>query len=155
MALEIERKFLVTDCSYRDLATSHCDIMQGYLSADPSCTVRVRLKGDAGFITVKGLTRGCTRHEWEFPIDAAAAREMLTALCPHYIDKTRYLVSAGELTWEVDEFHGPLQGLVVAEVELPSADTGLGTLPPFVGREVTDDARYYNSQLASATAPPQ
>ena len=150
MAKEIERKFLVCGTEYRTQAEARYEIMQGYLSADPDATVRVRIAGDNAFITVKSRNSGAVRNEWEYPVPAADAREMLR-VCNRgrLIEKTRYIVSAGNgLRWEVDEFHGALDGLVVAEIELPSEDTVFG-LPAFVGEEVTGDAHYYNSSLAA------
>lgn len=153
MAKEIERKFLVVDDSYRDKAVSSIEVMQGYLSTRKEATVRVRLWGDRGYITVKGPNDGAVRDEWEYAVPPADAREMLTRLATgNTIAKTRHLVEYGGLTWEVDEFHGSLAGLVVAEVEIPS-ETAVVELPPFVGQEVTGDPRYYNSNLALQGVP--
>lgn len=152
MAKEIERKFLVTDSSYRNMATGSIHIEQRYLSDDPHRTVRIRVFGAEGRLTVKGVTNGCVRDEWEYPIPFADATAML-ALCPPGIEKTRWYVPYCGYTWEVDCFGGRLEGLVVAEVELPDAETS-PALPPFIGREVTDDARYFNSSLAKALCPP-
>lgn len=146
MAFEIERKFLVTDDSYKAMATGSQAIEQGYLSDDPDRTVRVRVKGDEAFITVKGRNHGSVRHEWEYAIAVADAREML-ALCKSVIVKRRWYVPFEGHIWEVDEFGGRHSGLVVAEVELGSADEEV-VLPPFASREVTGDRRYYNSELA-------
>lgn len=155
MAKEIERKYLVTNSAYREAAVSSTPIRQGYLSRDPARTVRIRLKGDRAYLTVKGFTHGCVRDEWEYPIPVADAREMLDSLADGMVlSKTRYVVPVGDLAWEVDEFHGSLAGLVVAEVELPSADCVIDVLPAFVGREVTGDSRYYNSSLAEGIIPP-
>lgn len=154
MAKEIERKFLVKDSAYRAIATTKYHIVQGYLNADPDATVRIRISDRQAFITVKSRNRGAERHEWEYPIPVGDAHQMLS-LCrvSGVIDKTRYIVEASAgLRWEIDEFHGKLQGLVVAEIELPQADMAF-ELPDFVGREVTDDPRYYNSSLASGEAP--
>ena len=148
MAKEIERKYLVTDFRYRSMASRAVRIIQGYLSRDTRATVRLRIKGSRSFITVKGLTKGATRNEWEYEIPEADAREMLEKLTDTAagIDKTRYIVPYDGMTWEVDEFHGRHQGLVVAEIELPTEDSPF-TLPPFIGREVTGDPAYYNSNL--------
>lgn len=148
MALEIERKFLVTDGSFADSAICSRSISQGYLNREPERTVRVRLCDGRGYLTVKTRNCGATRHEWEYEIPAADARAMLGA-CGGVIEKTRYIVPAAEdgLKWEVDVFHGRHEGLVVAEIELPTEDTPF-TLPPFIGREVTGDPRYYNSNLS-------
>lgn len=148
MAKEIERKYLVNDDSYKVMAVKAVAIKQSYLNRDPQCTVRVRIKGNQGFLTVKGITVGATRDEWEYPIPASDAEEMAERLTGGWrIDKTRYIVEYGGFIWEVDEFHGRHDGLVVAEVELPSEHTAV-KLPPFVGQEVTGDSRYYNSTLA-------
>ena len=149
MAKEIERKFLVISDSYRTLSVSADEIRQGYLSRNPDATVRVRLRGERGFLTVKSRNRGVARDEWEYEIPAADARDMLDRLCDGpVLSKTRYLVPGESGMWEVDEFHGRLEGLVVAEIELTSADTVV-SLPDFIGREVSDDPRYYNSNLAA------
>ena len=147
MAKEIERKFLVKDSSYRHMATSSSHIEQGYLSRDPEATVRVRVRDDRAFLTVKGRNHGMVRDEWEYPVPAADAEAMARLAPSTVIEKRRHIVPYGGLTWEVDEFIGRLAGLTVAEVELPSADVVV-ELPPFVGREVTGDAAYYNSNLA-------
>ena len=156
MAKEIERKYLVLSQKYKNEATMAIAIAQGYISTAPERTVRVRLKGDKGYITVKGITRGCERNEWEYEIPVADAREMLSLMCEgEVLSKTRYIVPfADGLKWEIDEFHGSLQGLVLAEVELPSTDAVLHPLPDFIGREVTGDERYYNSVLAAGIMPP-
>lgn len=155
MGKEIERKYLVSGTSFIDMATSKKEIRQGYLSADPDATVRVRRAGDAAFITIKTRNCGAVRDEWEYPVPAGDADEMLLKCCGRSISKTRYIVPFGNCVWEVDVFAGRLAGLVVAEVELESADADV-ELPPFAGREVTGDARYYNSSLAdpSAALPP-
>lgn len=148
MAKEIERKFLVTDDSFKRIAIGCGRIEQGYLSRTPEATVRVRIKGEVAFMTVKGRNRGAVRDEWEYPIPVADAREMLDILPGGAIDKTRWIVPWEGHTWEVDEFHGALAPLIVAEVELADEKEPV-TLPPFVGREVTGDVRYYNSNLAA------
>lgn len=145
MAVEIERKFLVISDSYRDYATHKCTIKQGYLSRKPESTVRIRIKDDRGFITIKGITVGAARKEWEYPIPVADAMEMLRLCEGAIISKTRYFVPFGDLTWEIDEFDSPRR-LTIAEVELSSEDENI-TLPPFVGHEVTGDPAYYNSNL--------
>jgi len=153
MALEIERKFLVIDDSYKQAAGSYVDIIQAYLSISPEATVRVRVKGNRGFITVKGITTGCSRSEWEYEIDASDARQMAALAPGNMIEKRRWFVEFEGYTWEVDEFHGRLESLTIAEVELKSEKES-PALPPFVGREVTGDMRYYNSMLSRQTAPP-
>ena len=147
MALEIERKFLVTG-NYRAAARSSQRIVQGYLSSVPERTVRVRIRGDQGFLTIKGVssTSGASRYEWEREIPRPEAEELLALCEPGIIDKTRHLVPCGHHTFEVDQFHGDNAGLIVAEVELASEDEAF-TRPPWLGKEVTGDARYFNSQL--------
>jgi adenylate cyclase len=147
MAQEIERKFLV-DGDYQSAATSSQRIVQGYLSSVPERTVRVRIKGDQGFLTIKGIgsASGASRYEWEREIPAAEAEELLSLCEPGVIDKTRHLVPCGRHIFEVDEFHGDNDGLVVAEVELGSEDEAYER-PDWLGEEVTGEARYYNSQL--------
>lgn len=153
MAQEIERKFLVTNGSYRTLAVRSLRIEQGYLASyDPAtgtkATVRVRIAGNSAFLTVKSPNHGAVRGEWEYEIPVEEAREMLP-LCAKVIRKRRYFVPSGDLVWEVDEFAHPLAPLVIAEVELPSATTAILSVPPFVGTEVTGDPEYYNSNIAN------
>lgn len=146
MAKEIERKFLVANDTFFSMASRSVDIEQGYLCTDPDSTVRVRIKGDEAFITVKSRNQGATRNEWEYPIPVGDACEMMEC-CRGVIKKKRFLVPYDGLVWEVDVFGGRHSGLVVAEVEIESEDVRL-SLPPFVGEEVTGDPRYYNSVLA-------
>ena len=123
-------------------------ITQAYLSTDPRSTVRVRIIDGRGKLTVKGITRGATRDEWEFDIPADDARDMIEACaCSKIIDKDRYIVDYESHRWEVDEFHGEHDGLVVAEIELGD-EAERFEKPGFIGREVTGDTRYYNSSLA-------
>lgn len=153
MGLEIERKFLVRGDSYESAAVSSVRIVQYYLSTDPERTVRLRLFGDSGRLTVKGLTHGLARGEWEYEIPAEDILEMMPMAVGRVIDKRRYIVPAGNgLKWEVDVFGGDLAGLRVAEIELPSEETTVD-LPEFAGREVTGDVRYYNSSLADVDSP--
>lgn len=148
MAKEIERKFLVTDRTFVDMATSCTRICQCYLSDSPDATVRLRIKGEQAYLTVKGRNKGCVRDEWEFEIPSEAASEMAEKLTGGFaIDKSRYIVPFKGYIWEVDEFHGRHEGLIVAEVEMPTADSK-PELPSFIGKEVTGDTRYYNSVLA-------
>ena len=143
---EIERKFLVTG-EFKSLATESIRITQGYLCSVPERNVRVRMKGDKGFITIKGISSsGISRFEWEQEIPVADAEELLKICEPGIINKTRYLVPAEKHTFEVDEFYGDNEGLVVAEIELTSEDETFEK-PAFLGREVTMDLRYYNSML--------
>ena len=147
MALEIERKFLVCG-DYKHLATSSTRIRQGYLSSRSGCTVRVRLRADKGYLTIKGPSRdsGLSRYEFEKEITFDEALSLLTLCEPGIIDKQRWLVPVGKHVFEVDEFFGENEGLVVAEVELARADEPFER-PPFLGMEVTGDRRYYNSAL--------
>ncbi len=149
MAQEIERKFLVVNDLYKSMACRCEEIAQGYLSAEPERTVRVRIKGEKAYLTVKTRNNGCTRNEWEYEIPLADAREMLAACCGTTLSKTRHYISASEdgLVWEVDEFHATLEGLVVAEIELPAEETPF-TKPAFIGDEVTGNPAYYNSALS-------
>lgn len=147
MPEEIEYKYLVKDKSYRNLAVERHHIAQGYLQREPARTVRVRLMDDRGFITIKGRNSGAVRLEYEYAIGAVEANEILRGLCEQpFIDKTRYYVPYDGNVWEVDEFHGQLEGLVLAELEVPSTEHKYN-IPPFVGKDVTGDARYYNSCL--------
>ncbi len=147
MAQEIERKFLVTG-PFRDLAHQATRIVQGYLCSVPERTVRVRIKGDQGFLTIKGIgnASGASRFEWEREIPATEAEQLLALCEPGVIDKVRHLVRVGGHTIEVDEFHGENEGLVVAEVELAAEDEAFDR-PAWLGREVTGDPRYYNAML--------
>ncbi|MBR2234158.1 MAG: CYTH domain-containing protein [Prevotella sp.] len=146
--MEIERKFLVRDSSYRQAARSSSHIQQGYLSSGRGCTVRVRLRDDEAYLTIKGPSAdgGLSRYEFEKAISRDEGEHLLQLCEPGIIDKTRYLVDCGSHTFEVDEFHGDNQGLVMAEVELRAADEPYER-PPFLGDEVTGDRRYYNSHL--------
>jgi len=150
MSKEIERKFLVSCSDYRNLAVGKKEMVQGYLSVDPDATVRVRIVDDKAFITIKSRNKGAVRNEWEYSVPAEEARQMLRTCCKsRLIEKTRYLVDANDgLQWEIDEFHGTLDGLVVAEIELPTEDYPV-IVPDFIGEEVTGNPRYYNSTLAS------
>ena len=147
MALEIERKFLVKG-EYKPDAFKQIRITQGYLSSVPERTVRVRIKGDRGFITVKGMgdAGGAARFEWEKEIPVEEIRALLKLAEPGVIDKTRYLVDCGAHTFEVDEFYGDNEGLVVAEVELSDENEEFSR-PEWLGEEVTGDKKYYNSML--------
>ena len=153
MGKEIERKFLVIGNSFVDMASESLEITQGYLSTNAEATVRVRVIGEKAFITVKGKNEGAVRDEWEYAIPSSDARGMLQRCCgSNELEKVRYIVPFGSHEWEVDAFGGRLQGLVVAEVELASADEEVA-LPPFAGREVTGDPRYYNSLLSDPASP--
>lgn len=147
MAQEIERKFLV-EGDFKPSASKQTRITQGYLCSVPERTVRVRVKGDKGFITIKGIgsASGASRYEWEKEIPTSEVQELLQLCEPGVIDKTRFLVKSGKHTFEVDEFYGDNEGLVVAEVELGSEDESFEK-PGWLGQEVTGDARYFNSML--------
>lgn len=148
MAKEIERKFLVKDNSFDQMTIARRHICQAYLSDRPEAIVRLRVSDDRAFITVKGKNSGAVRDEWEYEIPVADATEMAARLAGGWsIDKVRHIVPFGGHTWEVDLFHGRHEGLVLAEVELDSADAEV-ELPPFVGEEVTGVTAYYNSVLA-------
>jgi CYTH domain-containing protein len=146
VATEIERKFLITGDAWRGRGTSTV-FRQGYLSTVKERTVRVRVAGDQGSITIKGITIGATRTEFEYPIPFTDADAMLDELCEQpIIEKTRHVVEFDGTIWEIDEFAGVNEGLIVAEVELDSADQEF-TLPRWIGDEVTDDPRYFNANL--------
>ena len=147
MAQEIERKFLVAG-DFRPYVSSSKRIVQGYLSSAPERTVRVRVAGDRGFITVKGISSesGASRFEWEKEIAVPEAEALLDLCEPGVIDKVRHLVPVGDHVFEVDEFHGENEGLVMAEVEFSAEDEEF-VKPDWLGEEVTGDARYYNSML--------
>ncbi len=147
MAQEIERKFLVKGDFKKEVAKA-TRITQGYLSSVPERTVRVRIKGDKGFITIKGIgsSSGASRYEWEKEIPVAEVDELLKICEPGVIDKTRYAIQKGKHTFEVDEFYGENQGLTVAEIEL-SSETESFERPTWLGEEVTGDSRFYNSML--------
>jgi len=148
MGQEIERKFLVTG-DYRSWVTRETRITQGYLSSIPERTVRARIKGDKGFLTIKGIgsKSGASRFEWEREISIEEADSLLEICEPGVIDKTRFIVpEKSGLKFEVDEFYGDNEGLTVAEIELPSEDHPFDK-PEWLGEEVTGDARYYNSML--------
>ena len=147
MPREIERKFLVTG-EYKSQAFAHSRIVQGYICSARGRTVRVRLRDGRGYLTIKGASdaAGMSRYEWEKEISQKEAEELMKLCEEGVIDKTRYLVRSGSHVFEVDEFYGDNEGLVMAEVELASEDEPFDR-PAFIGREVTGDVRYYNSQL--------
>jgi CYTH domain-containing protein len=148
MAFEIERKFLVKG-EFKHLAMSSNYIVQGYLYADENKSVRVRLRGDKGYITIKSSIENSnvTRHEWEYEIPAPQVNEMLRICGSGIIEKTRYIVNHKNLVVEVDEFYGDNEGLVLAEIELAYENQQFEK-PDFLGDEVTEDPRYLNSELA-------
>lgn len=147
--LEIERKYLVTSESFKQEAFNQTRIVQGFLNTHPERTVRVRIKGSQGFLTVKGISNkaGTIRTEWETEISIADAENLLLLCEPGIIDKTRFEVKAGNHTFEVDVFSGENEGLVIAEVELNSENEEFQK-PIWLGKEVTGELKYYNSQLS-------
>lgn len=147
MGVEIEHKYLVKGDSYKGASTESHHIMQGYLSRTPERTVRIRVRDNEGYLTVKGINHGDKRAEYEYPIPYADAIEMLQLCEGQIIDKTRYIVPFGGFIWEVDEFHGAHEGLVIAEIEIPSSDTHYDR-PDFISDNVTGDPQYYNSALS-------
>jgi len=147
VGVEIERKFLLTDMSWKPGARG-LTMRQAYLSTDPDRTVRVRVAGDQGWLTIKGRSSGPVRAEFEFPIPAGEANEMIETLALQpAIEKTRYRVGHEGAVWEIDEFAGDNAGLVVAEIELESAGQSFAR-PLWLGREVTGDPRYTNARLS-------
>ncbi|MGM9798066.1 MAG: CYTH domain-containing protein [Parabacteroides sp.] len=147
MATEIERKFLV-EGDFRSEATSKTRIVQGYICSEKGRTVRVRIRGNKGYLTVKGAAsiNGLSRYEFEREVPLEDAEQMFRLCEPGAIDKERYLVPHGQHTWEVDVFHGPNEGLILAEIELATEDEPFER-PDWLGEEVTGDRRYYNSML--------
>ena len=146
MGLEIERKYLVLNNNWRALGTP-IHYAQGYLVADGERTVRVRIAGTIGFLTIKGQTQGFSRKEFEYEIPVAEALEMLSLCALPVIEKYRSKIFYEGKIWEVDEFEGENKGLIMAEIELKSEDESFA-IPPWIGKEVTGDIRYFNSYLA-------
>ncbi|PQB06057.1 CYTH domain-containing protein [Aureitalea marina] len=146
--IEIERKFLVSSLNFKNEAVSRTFIAQGFLTTEPERTVRVRVKGEQGYLTVKGISNvsGTSRREWEFEIPKTEAMDLL-GLCPSVLEKNRFEVPVGSHLYEVDEFLGANAGLVLAEIELESEEE-VFQRPNWLGKEVTGDVRYYNSQLS-------
>jgi adenylate cyclase len=148
MAVEIERKFLVKNDSWMSEIESQAHVIQGYLANGGNAAVRVRVKGDAAYLTIKGATTGISRSEYEYPIPVEEAEAMLRELTLFpAIDKVRYNVRSGEHLWELDLFAGENEGLAMAEVELASEDE-VFEMPEWAGEEVSGDPRYYNASLA-------
>ncbi len=148
MPFEIEKKFLVSGDTFKQDAKKQLRIIQGYLSTVPERTVRVRIKDDTGYLTIKGKGNesGATRYEWEQEIPVSDAQDLLKLCDGGIIDKTRFLVASGKHTFEVDEFYGDNEGLVVAEVELESEDEEFEK-PAWIAEEVTGQNKYYNAML--------
>ncbi|MDP5063009.1 MAG: CYTH domain-containing protein [Maribacter sp.] len=147
--IEIERKFLVKSEDYKTNASSRTRIVQGFLNTDPNRTVRIRIKGDSGFITVKGKSNetGTSRFEWEKEILVEEAEAMLKLCEKGILDKYRYEIEIGDHVYEVDEFYGDNKGLTVAEIELTEENESFKK-PAWLGVEVTGEVKYYNSQLS-------
>ena len=147
MGVEIERKFLVVNESWRKSASTGMRYRQGYLSTDPSNSVRVRVCGDKAWLNIKSATIGVTRREYEYAIPSADAHAILEDLCVKpLIEKTRFIVEHDGRVWEIDVFEGDNAGLVVAEIELDSVDDEF-SLPAWAGEDVSGDIRYYNQRL--------
>ncbi len=146
MAKEIERKFLLQNNDWQSEADEGLVLKQGYLSTDPDRTVRIRLAGKRGILTVKSKNIGITRNEFEYEIPYSDTLELLKLCAPPLIEKTRYKVHHNHLTWEIDIFSGENEGLAIAEVELTDEHQSI-TPPAWIGKEVSDDQRYYNSNL--------
>jgi len=147
VATEIERKFLLRTDAWRRQVSHSQRMRQGYLSASEKGSARVRIAGDDAWLNIKSATIGIERLEYEYLIPLSDAEEMLDQLCGKQVDKTRHYVPADDLLWEIDEFHAESDGLVVAEIELPSTDAAWPQ-PEWLGAEVSGDKRYYNNELA-------
>ena len=148
MPVEIERKFLLANDGWRNEVVRHCAMRQGYLGAPGGkASIRVRLEGDRARLNIKSSVVGDTRDEYEYEIPVSEATEMLDNLCIGRVEKVRHYIERDGLTWEIDEFQGDNEGLVVAEVELSHAEQSVPS-PPWLGREITTEARYYNHSLA-------
>jgi len=148
MSIEIERKFLLRNDAWRRLGQGSA-YRQGYLSVEPARSVRVRLAGEQAWLTIKGKSEGMSRQEYEYEIPVQDAIHMLDHLCQQpLIEKVRYRIHLDGLCWEVDEFSGANQGLIMAEVELESPDQSVN-LPDWIGEEVTGDPRYYNAAMVA------
>ncbi|MCF4100547.1 CYTH domain-containing protein [Gillisia sp. M10.2A] len=148
--IEIERKFLVQSDAFKKEAFQNTRILQGYLNTDKDRSVRIRINGDKAYLTIKGSSSqsGMSRFEWEKEIAVDEAEQLLLLCEPGKIEKVRYLVKAGKFTFEIDEFIGENEGLMLAEIELTSEEDSFEK-PEWLGKEVTGDVRYYNSQLSS------
>jgi adenylate cyclase len=148
MSTEIEHKYLVTSRDFIDGVSESHTLQQGYLSRDKGRTVRVRIWDKSAFLTIKGANTGASRPEFEYPIPVDDALQLLQLCPPPIISKTRHIYKYEGNKWEIDEFHGELEGLILAEIEIPSEDYQF-KIPAFVGKDVTNDPRYYNSHLHS------
>jgi CYTH domain-containing protein len=149
MGKEIERKFLINTDHWNKTAKGEGTLYrQGYLLSDPAKTIRVRLAGNQGYLTIKGMTIGASRTEFEYPIPGQDAIELLESFCANSLSKIRYKIPFAGKLWEIDEFLGDNEGLLLAEIELSAEDESF-ECPIWVDKEVTDDKRYYNSWLAA------
>lgn len=146
MSQEIERKFLLKNTDWENLVVKQTSIKQGYLNSNKYRNVRVRITNNLAVLTVKGITQNMTRQEFEYEIPLEDAQALLSLCEKPLIEKTRYIVPYGNKIWEIDKFYGDNQGLIVAEIEL-SNEKEVFTIPNWVGEEVTQDTRYYNSSL--------
>lgn len=151
MGLEIERKFLVKNKNYRKYEIQKkIEIRQGYITLEKEKVIRIRITNNTAFLTLKGLATSITRHEFEYEIPVTEARKMLDLFCyKPIIKKVRYIVKYKDHTWEIDEFDGQNSGLVIAEIELDNEETEFSK-PEFIGKEVTEDPRYYNFNLVKS-----
>lgn len=149
MAIEIERKYRISNDSWRDEVHESHRIRQGYLATTDRSSTRVRVSGQQATINIKQAIPGTTRLEYEYVIPISDAKELLDKLCERpLLEKTRHIIIHGDITWEIDEFHGDNQGLIIAEVELTSEKQGF-TQPQWLGDEVTNEVRFYNVSLLS------
>jgi adenylate cyclase len=149
MAVEIERKYLINKDRWESIQKGKgVNYRQGYLVAEPDKTIRVRISDNSAFLTIKGISKGVSRSEYEYEIPLEDAKELLDRFAKSNVTKVRYKVPYGGRIWEVDEFLEENEGLILAEIELSSEDE-VYELPEWVGKEVTDDMRYYNSRLST------
>jgi adenylate cyclase len=147
MGMEIERKFLVEGEAWREDVEASLEMQQGYIASNEACSVRIRVQGEVAFLNIKGATLAIERPEFEYPLPLVDAKYMLNNFCgSQRIEKTRHLVRSDKWLWEIDEFSGDNAGLIVAEIELTAADE-VFTRPPWLGKEVSEDPRYYNVKL--------
>lgn len=146
MSLEIEHKYLVKNDKYREMSVKSIHMIQGYICRIPERTVRIRIKDDKAFLTIKGKNYGAVRKEFEYEIPLADAKDLIMMCQPPLIEKIRHIVPFNSHTWEVDEFMGSRKGLVTAEIEL-EYDNEIYDIPDFIGENVTGNPTYYNSNL--------
>lgn len=148
MAIEVEHKFLLANDDWRKQVTRSVDYRQGYLTSEPTSSIRVRISDNQAWLNIKSATIGTQRHEFEYAIPLDDGSEIIDYLCRKpLIEKTRHFIVLGKHTWEIDEFRGANEGLIVAEIELESVDETFEK-PSWLGTEVTHDLRYYNNNLA-------